>query len=344
MEYGRIIKRAWDVTWRHKVLWVFGIAASVFGASRFPSSNGGGAGQGLQYALSGDEFDKLRRSLSFVLPGPGMMGRGMHPGNMVPVIAGILGILLIFAVVMFFLRLVVRLTSLGALVGMVNEIEETEETSFKSGLQRGWRRLLHLFVIELIVGIVTAVVVIAMLLVFGAVGLLAALPVVALFQASTAMGVIAILAAVALGLGLLLVFILATIVLSFAAETTVEYAYRQSVINLKGIISSLGDAIALTRAHLQESALMWLLLAAINLGLAILSIPLVLIAIGAIVGPAFAIYGVTRSVVAGMLAAVPLILFWILAGAFLGGLYLTFRSAVWTLTFRELGGHLGEPA
>ena len=28
MEYGRLIRRAWDVVWRYKILWLFGIVVS----------------------------------------------------------------------------------------------------------------------------------------------------------------------------------------------------------------------------------------------------------------------------------------------------------------------------
>ena len=59
MEYGRVIKRAIDVTWRHKSLWVFGIAAALFGAGR--RGRGGGGGSGLQHVFRGEEVERWRQ-------------------------------------------------------------------------------------------------------------------------------------------------------------------------------------------------------------------------------------------------------------------------------------------
>ena len=50
MDYGRIIKRSLEITWRNKVLWIFGIAATLFGAG---GGGGSGAGNNLfQYSFN----------------------------------------------------------------------------------------------------------------------------------------------------------------------------------------------------------------------------------------------------------------------------------------------------
>ena len=39
VDYGGVLRRAWQITWRHKILWIFGILA---GCSRSGSSGGSG--------------------------------------------------------------------------------------------------------------------------------------------------------------------------------------------------------------------------------------------------------------------------------------------------------------
>ena len=45
MEYGRVLGRAWHITWRFKVLWLFGFLVALF------SSGNTGAGRGVEYSL-----------------------------------------------------------------------------------------------------------------------------------------------------------------------------------------------------------------------------------------------------------------------------------------------------
>lgn len=45
--FGEVLSRAWQIIWKHKVLWIFGILASCSqGGSRFNSSNSSGSGNG----------------------------------------------------------------------------------------------------------------------------------------------------------------------------------------------------------------------------------------------------------------------------------------------------------
>ena len=44
MDFGAIIKRAWQITWRYKALWVLGVFAGVSGCQSGGSGGGGGSG------------------------------------------------------------------------------------------------------------------------------------------------------------------------------------------------------------------------------------------------------------------------------------------------------------
>ena len=46
MDYAGVLKRAWEITWRWKVLWILGFLASL-------GSGGGGGGGGPSYTTNG---------------------------------------------------------------------------------------------------------------------------------------------------------------------------------------------------------------------------------------------------------------------------------------------------
>ena len=48
MDYGKILRRAWEITWRWKVLWLLGFLAAL--------GNGGGGGGGTSYTSSGSDW------------------------------------------------------------------------------------------------------------------------------------------------------------------------------------------------------------------------------------------------------------------------------------------------
>ncbi|MBC7236244.1 MAG: hypothetical protein H5T69_10415 [Chloroflexi bacterium] len=333
MDYGRIIKRAIEITLRHRVLWIFGIAVALFGGV----SGKQGGGQGLQYAFSGQDWQRFFRQ------GPGVPARPFSPfgpvvpwETILPMVFGLLALLFVLGLAWIVVGILVRYTSLGALIGMVNEIEEREETSFRAGLRIGWGRLLHLFVMNLIIGIAVFILVLVLILILILGGLLAAVPAILLFRVGEGAGIVGILIGVAVGLVLILVLVLLGLALSAAATLVREYAFRASVLDQRGIFEALGAGLGLMRSRLRESLLIWLFLAVIRLALGIVAIPLVLIGIGIVLGPALAAYGLSESFGLAALSAVPGLLLLLLAGAFLGGLWATFYSAAWTLTFREL--------
>jgi hypothetical protein len=259
----------------------------------------------------------------------------------VPIALAILGIIVVFGILWAIVSILVRYTSLGALIGMVNQVEEEKETGFQAGLRTGWRRLLPLFVINLIIGIVGMIFAVALIIILIIAGALAAVPAILLFNVSEGAGVLGVLVGVIIGIGLLLLLLLVALV--FSAVTTIvrELAFRASVIENQGIFEALGAGITLLRTRLRETVLMWLLLAIIRFALGILAIPLVLLGIAVILVPALAGGILTESPVIALLGATPGVVLMLVVGAFLGGLVLVFYSATWTLTFREL--QIGEP-
>ena len=341
MEYGRVVKRALFITWHHKILWVFGIAVALFGGRRL---GGGGGGQGIQYTLNGTDVERWMRRM----PGGPMHWGWEQPvqlaGRILPVVALIVGVLLIAAILWTLAAIVVKFTAHGSLIGMVNQIEESEQVSFKAGLGLGWKRFLRLFVIDLIIGVVMFFIVILLLIVMGIGVAVIAVPSALIGGMGRELVPVVIIVALLAGLVLALLFILVAFALSALSMLVGEFSARACVIEGRGIFDSLSRGVALTRGRLQEGLLMWLLMAAIGFALAFLAIPGAVLGAVGTVAPALAVYGMTQSVGAAILAAVPSLVVLFVVSLFVSGFYVTFRSAVWTLTFRELRGvELLEP-
>jgi len=119
MEYGKIIKQALNIAWRHKYLWVFGFFASM---------GGGGGGN---YS---NIFDKNDAS-------------GAFGGARDWVLAqlGLLSLLIMAAAGLFVVLLVLYLISKGGLIKSVSQISKNEPSNFErtlgSGLHYFWRML-----------------------------------------------------------------------------------------------------------------------------------------------------------------------------------------------------------
>jgi len=322
MDYGRIIRRALEIVWRHKVLWVFGIAAALF-------SGGGGGGNGangIQYTLDENSLRRFGQQMPF----------GPNVEAVVPVILAIIGLVLLLVLVFAIVGIIVRYTSVGALIGGVDEVERTERTSFRSALRIGWQRLLRLFAIDLIIGIAMFVVVLALVFLTIAGVLFAVLPAIALAEGGgSGATVLAVLWGVGVGLAVLVALVAVSVIVSAITTLIREVAFRANVLERQGVFASIGTAFRLIRGNLKEVLLVWLILVAINLALSIVAIPLVVIGIVGVIGPAVAAFALTESVAVTLLVLVPIALFFVLVAAFIGGLVLTFQSAVWTLSYRE---------
>jgi hypothetical protein len=128
MDYTKILKRAWQITWRYKALWVFGFLSALF------SGSGMGGGQGPQYVMRGAER--------------------IEPGAWLLIAA----VLLLAVLVLVALSIVLGSLSKAALIGMVREVEQTSSTSVRSGWRIGWSHFLRLFAIGLAIGIPAVIV------------------------------------------------------------------------------------------------------------------------------------------------------------------------------------------
>jgi hypothetical protein len=340
VEYGNIVKRAFQVTWRNKALWVFGIAAALFGEGARFGGGGGGHGNGMSYTVNAADIQRWRQ---YGLPFPrlpwGPFG-GLTPTGMAPMwvmVIGLFAVLVLVALVFMVVGVIVRYTSLGAMIGMVNDVEQSEHTSFRAGLRAGWARFLRLFALDLLIGVAAFALVMAILVVVGGVAaVVVVVPTIFLVRAGGASLVVGILWAVLIGMALILVMVLALLAITVFFGLLRQFSLRSCILDRKGIFDALRAGLALTRSRLREGALMWLILVGIGLALGLVSIPLILMGAGLVLGPALLVGNATQSPVAALLAAAPFLLVFVIIGIVVSGVVLAFQSSVWTITYREL--------
>jgi hypothetical protein len=313
MNHLELLKRAFQITWRYRPLWLFGFLLALCGGGsggnfNFPS----GGGQNNQ------EFDNLD---SLGLP-------EVDPNLIIALVIAFICLIVIFAVV----SIVIQLVSRTALIGMVKQIQETGGVTIKDGWRFGWsRRAWQMFLFNLLIGIPAVVLTIGLIL-------MAFSPLLLLILDSTAATVFGIILTI---FACIFVFILLLVITVIIAPIQ-ELAWRGIALDRRGVIESLRAAINLLKRRFKDIAIMWLLMfgAAIAWGIAslIVVLPIALIAAAVMGGiPAGLVYLISNSGIGAAVAGIPLAVIALLivlsAG---GGLFLIFHSAVWTLTYLAL--------
>jgi len=292
-----IVKRAWEITWKHKALWLFGFLLAAMGAG----GGDGRGGEGVRYTFES--------------------GRQLSPAAVVAIVIGVIGLVLVAIVV----AAAVRMISQGALIGMVNQIEESGSTGIRSGFRTGWKHMLRLLGIDLLIGIPAAVVVVVTLL-------LALAPLLLLASRRPAAGT--------LGVVLMILFMLLWIALLVVGGAVLSVilglAHRHGVLQGLGVVDSLREGYHMARANLGYVVKLWLLQVAIGLAVGLLAIPVLLVAFAFVAVPAAIVWGVTEASGPAAVVAVVLGIPVALALVVAAGIYQVYESAVWTLAFHEL--------
>ena len=313
MDHVGILKRAFHITRRYRVLWIFGILLALFSSSggSGPNINIPGGGQGRA-------------------PGgwpPGFTPPMVAPGAIAGIVIACCCLLLLFVVAGIIISYLAR----TALYRMVDEIEETETSpSWREGFRLGWsKRALRIFGIDLVIGIPFAIAVILLLA-------LALSPLLLLTVDSDALRVLGIV----LTIGLVLLAIGVLIVAGVIVNTAKRFMHRQAALQGRSIGESIVLGYQMVRANLKDAAVMWLLMLGVGFGWGIVMIPVFIIVmlLAAAVGglPAWAIWQATETLWLTLLVGIPLFfLIMIPPLVFLNGLYLVFQSSTWTLTYRE---------
>lgn len=334
MNHQKILRRAWDMLWSYKALWLFGIILTLTTVSWEAASMGGGnngrasSDQRQEIELPEDiqeDLDEFNRQLEETSLGTTLFAI---------VVSLACGMFILFA-----LALIARYVAETGLIRMVDHAEETGEyLGLKQGIRLGWSGFaLRLFLIDLLVNLPTVLIIIVLFL-------LALSPLLLWVNGQTVASIVGTVASI--GLFFLVMFF--AIVTAALLALLKHFFRRACVLEKLDVIESVRQGYTLVRQNIKDVGLMWLVMIGIELVWPMLIGPLAILLLitaalmGLLVGGLSGLItqivadGIIPWLVAGLtgfpifmlVMAAPLVL--------LGGLREVLQSTTWTLTYREL--------
>lgn len=299
MDYSEVFSRAWQIIWKHKVLWIFGILAGC-------ASGGGGGGSG---SRSSQNFNLENQS---GVPESWKRAFESVPQEAWAAIAiGVICLVLILILIGIFLGTVgkIGLVHGTALADQDLEARLPFGMLFRGSLPYFWR----VFLLHLLVGIVVFIVF--------AVG-----------------GVLAVLGAmVTLGIGLicLLPLMCLLIPIMIVVNVVLDQATVAIVTEDLGIYDGLERGWEVVRNHFGPYVVMWL---ALNLGVRfigglILSLPMLIFLAPLLIT---LISGSEKALGAGAIISIALVVCYLPFLIVLSGILISYVQSGWTLTFLRL--------
>lgn len=298
MNFGEVLSKAWQIVWKHKVLWLFGILASCSNAS------GGSGGSGnLRWSFSRGEL-------------PPQMQMYLDQIERIPEwqIVVIVGIALL--VILILVVLAVFLSTIGR-IGIIRGTQQADKGEarltfgqlFRESLPYFWR----VFLLNLLIGLAIAVIVFlfAVLVIIGAV--------------------------LTLGIALLCLIPMVCLLvpLFWLVSVFIEQANIAIVVENLGIMDGLRRGWTVFRDNLGTMIVMGLILF-LGVGLIgglIIALPVFLIVIPAVSG---AIIGTERAIGGGLLVAGLCFVAYLPVLLVLNGILTSYIESAWTLTFMRL--------
>jgi hypothetical protein len=304
MDYGYILKRAWAVTWKHKILWVFGIFVMAGGGANYSSSSSFNSSSGSPGGVTPEQLDQMERALEQVIA-------------YLPILIGI-GILMVLLAIVWW---ILSIAAQGALIHLVNEAEEGREVRAGAGWRMGFRYWWRLFGIYFLLFLPVMVI-----------GLLMGLAIFFSVIAGSGVGSEtpeAVFSTVLSICGIVIFGVLLLVVIGFIVGLLALLATRHAVLRDARVVESIRFAWTDVRTRFKDVFLMWL----INFGIGI--------AWGMAVGIVSIFFGIGIFVsiltgvwpIAGLLGILMFLLLLIP-----NAIYSVFLSAMWTVFYRRLTG------
>ena len=311
MDFGNVLRRAWDITWRWKALWILGFLAAL--------GQGGGANTGSSFS-------------------GGNMQNGNMPNFDMP--AGVEGLLIglgCLALIIGLALWVVSIIARGGLIAGVAQVEDTGDTSFGRAWAVGRTRFWSLFGIGVLVAlpiiILVVVMVVALIAVAGGTAALA--------NTTDASGIAPLVGSL---FACLCPSVCLLVLLSVVLGQIQLYAERAAVLEGLGWIDAFKRGWQVLRANLGPTVV--LLVIFLVLGLIVAAITAAILA--PVILPLMALSGVTGETAQNWrLLLVPICGVGLLAtivGGILGAIINTFTSATWTLAYRQFTAAPTPPA
>ena len=304
MNYGDTLKRGWQLAWNNKWLWLLGFLAAL----------GGGSG-----AASNSNY---------------RMDPGATPGTISPeMAAGLTGVALLLCcvgIIVGILLWLVSLASKGGLITGVAELDRGQPSSFGRAFRQGWKKLLPLVGMTLLVFAV--VIVLGIILAIGFAGTLAAaLGAGASMDSNALAGLLGTAGFVFLCLLCLLIPLTLVLNLIYA------FAYRGIMLRDMPVMDSIRHGWRVVREHVGEILLLGLIFFVVNLIIGAVATGII-----GLLGISSGLFGLmmsggeptTTQIVAGIVGVLATFIIF----AIISAIFTTWRSATFTLAYQQWTG------
>jgi hypothetical protein len=326
INFGEIITKAWKITWKFKVLWIFGILAGCAGGNSGSNYNFNSGTGNRNIGNGSNSMPDFFKNFNNMQPWQALQNK---IGEYVWVIALVITLLCVLWLVFYFLGMMGKI---GLIKGASKGDEGAEQMSFgelwTESLPYFWR----MTGLNVLVGLPIAlgVLVILAIFIFGVINAIN----------SGSAGAAGGAGAVAILLGMMGVFVSLMCVIGLIATIVsliVHQAENALVLEEQGVLDALGRGWDVFKSAWFTVVVMAVLLGILSFGAGlVMAIPLIVPAIALGVG-----LGLTSAVSSGV-GTLPLIL---AGGCFvlylpviitLSGMLQTYMQSAWTLTYRRL--------
>ncbi len=303
MDYGTLLRKAWDIIWKHKWLILLGVLVALGSGNTPPSSGGSDTG----YQIEQEEYEGFNPSQGDFDPFRSLQEEFQRPefeeaAPFLAVGAGIGVALMCLVAAVFVVLWAVSTIARGGLVAGVNAIEARGASSFAEAWRAGWARGWRLLGISLLPALPILVMVITNAgLLGGFVNMTKTLDEQAMLPAGIGLGATAFAILCVAGVTSLILGLLRT------------FAERACMLEDKGVFDSYSRGWQILRENVGEVLILFLIQIAINIALFLV-----------LLGP-------------GIIVALCACVLWPVALLF-SGVVEAYFSTMWTLGWRHWTG------
>ena len=313
MDYGKVLGRAWQITWRWKVLWILGFLAGL-------GSGGGGGTGNTGYTGNMEEYSGNLEQFG--------IGPWESFADVQGFIAPIIGMIILICCVFLLLGIalwVVSVIARGGLIAGVQQVEDEGKTTFRTAWVAGRRKFWTLFGLGILAAL--PMIVVGLILALGvAAGIAAG---VGMLEVEEWLGISTIIITAIVGLGLICCGLF---VVGIILEQIRVYGERAAIIEDLGWIDAFKRGWQVLKENLGATIIFWILFAALGVVLMIIMFVAMLgLAVPAFIGIAL-LEPQTWMIVPGVCLGLLFIIFIAVAKSVIT----TYISSSWTLAYREM--------
>ena len=305
MNYGDTLRRSWQLTWNNKWLWLLGFLAALGGGSSFSSN-------------SNYQVDPSQTTSGGISP---------------ELAAGLTGAVLLLCcigVIIGILLWLVSLASKGGLITSVAELDRGQPSSFGRAFRQGWRKLLPLVGMTLL--LFSVLIILGIILAIGFAGTIAAA-----IGAGTSGGSDALTGILGTAGFVFLCLLCLLIPLTLVLNLIYPFAYRGIMLRDMPVMDSIRHGWRVLRENLGEILILGLIFFVINLIISALALGIItLLGISSGMFSTLMTGGelTTAQVVGGIVGVLAAGLIF----AIISAIFTAWRSATFTLAYEQWTG------